>query len=205
LSFHETKNVTCGEGGALLVNDAEAARRAEIVWDKGTNRAEFERGEVDRYTWIEVASSFGLGEVSAAFLWAQLERAREVTELRLEIWNSYHDAFAELEREGRLRRPLVPPDCEHNAHMYFLLLPEPDLRARFIQELAERDIHAVFHYVPLHSSPAGRRVGRVGSGLENTERLSERLVRLPLWAAMPDEAVHRVIEATRDSVNILAR
>lgn len=201
LSFHETKNVTCGEGGALLVNDPADIDQAEVVWAKGTNRAAFSRGEVEWYSWVALGSSFGLGEVGAAFLWAQLERATEITGLRMRIWRHYHEAFEDLEREGLVRRPRIASGCEHNAHMYYLLLPDAELRARFIAGLAEHGVRSVFHYVPLHSSPAGSTLGRPSGSMRNTDELSARLVRLPLWAGMGEDETARVIEATCAAVD----
>ncbi|MGI9021600.1 MAG: dTDP-4-amino-4,6-dideoxygalactose transaminase [Solirubrobacterales bacterium] len=196
VSFHETKNVHCGEGGALLVNDPELVERAEIVQEKGTNRGQFFRGEVGRYTWVDAGSSFLTSEVNAAFLWAQLEHAGEITKRRLEIWDDYHRRFAELEKAGLARRPVVPAHCEHNAHMYYLLLGGRDDRDRLIAGLSQRGIHAVFHYVPLHDSPAGLRFGRAGGSLEVTEEASARLVRLPLWPAMSADQIDRVASET---------
>jgi dTDP-4-amino-4,6-dideoxygalactose transaminase len=201
LSFHETKNVTCGEGGALLINDPELVERAEIIWDKGTNRRRFERGEVDRYTWVDLGSSLGAGAVTAAFLWAQLERAEEITARRLEVWDRYHEAFEDLEAAGRLRRPVIPAGCRHNGHMYYLLLPDARGRDEFIAEMRREGILAVFHYVPLHSSPAGAALGRAAGGLEVTDDVSARLVRLPLWAGMPDADTDRVIATARRAVS----
>jgi dTDP-4-amino-4,6-dideoxygalactose transaminase len=200
VSFHETKNLTSGEGGALLVNSPELRDRAEIAWEKGTDRVRFDRGEVERYRWVDLGSSFGANEITAAFLWAQLENADEITARRRVIWDRYHEAFADLEAAGRLRRPVVPADRTHNAHMYYLLLPDPEARAPFIDELAARGILAVFHYVPLHAAPAGRRFGRQHGELVNTDQLSARLVRLPLWTAMGESEVGRVIEAVRGAV-----
>ena len=205
LSFHETKNVTCGEGGALLVNEADMRERAEILWDKGTDRRRFNRGEVDRYTWIGLGSSFGTGEVAAAFLWGQLECAEQITAARMRIWQSYHEAFADLEHDGLLRRPVVPPRRVHNAHMYYLLLSDSELRGEFIEEMGRRDILTVFHYVPLHSSPAGSRLGRAHGLLTNTEDISGRLVRLPLWMGLEEDAVTRVIESSRAALTARAR
>jgi dTDP-4-amino-4,6-dideoxygalactose transaminase len=196
LSFHETKNVHCGEGGALLVNDSALAERAEIVQEKGTNRTQFFRGQVDKYTWVDVGSSFLTSEVNAAFLWAQLERAEEITRRRLDIWERYHERFEGLERAGRARRPVIPEDRTHNAHMYYLLLEDRPARDALIAGLAEQGIQAVFHYVPLHSSPAGRRLGRADAPLPVTESASDRLVRLPLWPGLPDEQVERIAEVT---------
>jgi dTDP-4-amino-4,6-dideoxygalactose transaminase len=200
LSFHETKNVTCGEGGALLVNDPELIERAEVLRDKGTNRQRFERGETAKYTWIDIGSSFAMSDLNAAFLWGQLEEAEAITASRLATWRRYHEAFAGLEAEGLARRPIVPEDCTHNAHMYYLLLSGPDERARVIDDLDARGINAVFHYVPLHSSPAGRRYGRASGELPVTDDASERLLRLPLWADMPDETSDTVIDAVRKAV-----
>jgi dTDP-4-amino-4,6-dideoxygalactose transaminase len=204
LSFHETKNVTCGEGGALLVNAEKDVAEAEVVWEKGTNRAQFARGEVERYTWVELGSSFGLSEVTAAFLWTQLEHADEITALRRRIWERYHEAFAEAEADGRIRRAVIPDHCEHNAHMYYLLLPDNEARTRFIAALADRSILAVFHYVPLHTSPAGSRLGRAHGSLANTEDLSGRLVRLPLWAGMEPGVIDEVIDAADEAIERVA-
>jgi dTDP-4-amino-4,6-dideoxygalactose transaminase len=204
ISFHETKNVTCGEGGVLLVNDPALAERARVVWDKGTNRSQFLRGEVDRYTWIDVGSSFGASNLTAAFLFAQLEAAKEVTVRRQAIWNRYHAAFEDLELEGRVRRPATPPGSVHNGHVYYLVLPSAEARAVFIERLREQQIATVFHFVPLHSSPAGERFGRVSGSLAHTEDLSARLVRLPLFAELDDGSVERVIAATGAAVVDLA-
>jgi dTDP-4-amino-4,6-dideoxygalactose transaminase len=151
---------------------------------------------VDRYTWVELGSSFLGSEVNAAFLWAQLESAEEITRRRLEIWSAYHERFAELERQGKARRPVIPAEREHNGHMYYLLLEDRGARDRLIARLAERGVHAVFHYVPLHSSPAGRRYGRAAGALPVTDSAAERLVRLPLWPAMSAEQVDHVADAT---------
>ena len=200
LSFHETKNVVCGEGGALLTNDDSWIERAEILQEKGTNRTSFFRGEVDKYTWVELGSSFLMSEVNAAFLWAQLEAAERITESRLRVWKSYHARFAGLEEQGLVRRPVVPDEASHNGHMYYLLLPDRSSRDALIRSLAERDIQAVFHYVPLHSSPAGRRYGRADAELPVTDDASGRLVRLPLWADMEDRGVDLVASAVEAAV-----
>jgi dTDP-4-amino-4,6-dideoxygalactose transaminase len=197
LSFHETKNVHCGEGGALLINEPAYRERAEILLDKGTNRRRFFRGQVDKYTWVDVGSSYAPSEISAAFLWAQLEDADEITARRLAIWRSYHEAFARLEQLGVLRRPIIPERCFHNAHMYYLLLPDLESRSALIGELRRLGIHAVFHYVPLHTSVAGRQHGRVAGDLSLTEDVSARLVRLPLWPGMEDDVVRVVDSVTR--------
>jgi len=183
-SFHETKNVISGEGGALLVNDPKLVARAEIIREKGTNRSQFFRNQIDKYTWIDIGSSYLPGEIIAAFLWAQLEEAEFITSSRLELWEKYHKAFEHLENDGRLRRPVVPPGCEHNAHMYFLLLKDLDSRTAYIDAMKEDGINCVFHYVPLHSSPAGRKYGRAFGDLAVTNDISDRLVRLPLWVGL---------------------
>jgi dTDP-4-amino-4,6-dideoxygalactose transaminase len=199
LSFHETKNIISGEGGALLINDPRFEERAEIIWEKGTNRSQFFRGEVDKYTWVDVGSSYLPGEIVAAFLWAQMEGADAITQRRLAIWARYHEAFAELEASGQVRRPIVPDHCRHNAHMYYLLLPDADTRTAFIARLAANGVHSVFHYVPLHSSPYGRSVGRAAGDLSRTDDISGRLVRLPLWLGL-EEHQDRVIDAVIDAV-----
>ena len=190
VSFHETKNIISGEGGALLINDERFAARAEIIWEKGTNRSSFFRGEVDKYTWVDIGSSFLPGELIAAFLAAQLEQAQAITDRRVAIWQYYHEAFAELESSIRFKRPIIPEHCRHNAHMYYLLLADPDARQQFIAHLKAQEVHAVFHYVPLHLSPAGQRYCRSHGNLTNTEVLSERLVRLPLWPGLETQQEH---------------
>ena len=201
VSFHETKNVIAGEGGALLVNEAALVERTEIVQEKGTDRSKFFRGEVDKYTWVDLGSSFLSSEVNAAFLWAQLEQAESITARRLEIWRAYHEGFADLESRERVRRPRVPAHCDHNAHIYYLLLRDLDDRSRFIARLAERGLQAVFHYVPLHSSRAGRRWGRADRPLPVTEAAGEALVRLPLWPGMTDAEVDRVREEVESALD----
>jgi dTDP-4-amino-4,6-dideoxygalactose transaminase len=195
LSFHETKNVMCGEGGALLLNSPAHVERAEIMREKGTDRAQLFRGEVDKYSWRDVGSSFLLSEINAAFLWAQLEAADEIHAARMTIWTAYDDAFAALEADGLVRRPIVPQHCSHNAHLYYLLLPDQAGRDRMIEELRAQSIAALFHYVPLHSSAAGRRYGRANGDLVRTVAASERVLRLPLWVGMGDTEVERVVTA----------
>jgi len=194
-SFHETKNVIAGEGGALLINDERFAERAEILWEKGTNRSSFFRGEVDKYTWVDIGSSFLPGELIASFLWAQLRHADTITDRRLRIWNRYHEAFAALEANGELRRPVIPSACRHNAHMYYLLLDSPDKRGSFISHMKASNIMAVFHYSPLHASPIGRARCRAHGALSVTEHLCERLVRLPLWPGLEDDLPHVIASA----------
>lgn len=192
-SFHETKNIISGEGGALLINDPALAERAEIIREKGTNRSLFFRGQVDKYTWVDIGSSYLPGEIIAAFLWAQMQEAEDITVTRLAIWERYHAAFRELEAAGRLRRPVVPAGCQHNAHMYYLLLGDLSERTAFIDAMKAHDIHCVFHYVPLHSAPQGAECGRSMGDMAHTRGLSERLVRLPLWVGL-DRAQDMVID-----------
>lgn len=198
-SFHETKNAISGEGGSLLVNDARYAERAEIIWEKGTNRSQFFRGEVDKYSWVDIGSSYLPSEVIAAFLWAQLEEVETITQKRLAIWEQYHEAFANLEAQGKVRRPIVPDDCQHNAHMYYLLFSNLAQRTHIIKQLKSHHINAVFHYIPLHSSPAGRKYGRTHGQLLFTDNLSERLLRLPLWVGMTEDDVNKIIDIIYDN------
>ena len=194
VSFHETKNVICGEGGALLINDPRFVERAEIIREKGTNRSAFFRGQVDKYTWVDIGSSYLPSELVAAFLHAQLEDAEMITAERRATWDIYHAAFADLEaRDIGVRRPIVPAHCEHNGHLYYLLLPDRRSRDALIEGLRERRITAFFHYVPLHSSAAGQRFGRAVGRLAHTNDVSERLVRLPLWSGMQRER-ERVVD-----------
>jgi dTDP-4-amino-4,6-dideoxygalactose transaminase len=198
-SFHETKNVISGEGGALLVNNDKFADRAEMIREKGTNRSLFFRGQVDKYTWVDQGSSYLPGEIIAAFLYAQLEAADNITDKRMVIWNKYHAAFADLEADGLLKRPVVPDSCLHNAHMYYLLLPSLVKRTLFIERLKDHDIHSVFHYIPLHSAPAGLKFSRFHGSMSNTNELSDRLVRLPLWVGI-DEHFDRVILSIKEVI-----
>jgi dTDP-4-amino-4,6-dideoxygalactose transaminase len=193
LSFHETKNVISGEGGALLVNDARDVERAEIVREKGTNRSRFFRGQVDKYTWVDAGSSYLPGELIAAFLAAQLEEAQSITARRMALWDNYHAWAQGLEADGLVRRPIIPEHCVHNAHMYYLLLASLDERTRFIDGLKRQGIGAVFHYIPLHTSPAGRRFGRTAGQLPVTDDISDRLVRMPLWVGL-DDKLERVVQ-----------
>jgi dTDP-4-amino-4,6-dideoxygalactose transaminase len=199
LSFHETKNLISGEGGALLVNAPQLAARAEIVREKGTNRSAYLRGEVDKYTWVDVGSSFLPSDIIAAFLWAQLEQAEAITGRRHALWTRYHEAFAGLERTGVLRRPIVPRDAAPNAHSYFLLLADLPTRQGFIDTLRPQGVNAVFHYVPLHSSPAGRQLGRASGPLSVTDWAADRLVRLPLWIGLETQQDY-VIERCRNAL-----
>jgi dTDP-4-amino-4,6-dideoxygalactose transaminase len=200
ISFHETKNVISGEGGALIVNDSRFAGRAEIIREKGTNRSSFFRGEVEKYTWVDIGSSYLPSDIVAAFLFAQFEHADRLLAERRALWERYHAGFATLESREQCRRPVVPEDCDHNAHLYYLLLPDATARDALIAQLRVMGIDAPFHYVPLHNAPAGQRFARKSGTLHHTEDIARRLVRLPLWYGMHDEpeqvvrAVHAVLE-----------
>lgn len=198
-SFHETKNIIAGEGGALLVNDPVFAERAEIIREKGTNRSQFFRGQVDKYTWVDIGSSYLPGEVIAAFLWAQMEEADNITARRLALWDGYHAALAPLEAAGKLRRPVVPEGCTHNAHMYYILLDSLEQRTEVITTLKRQGVNSVFHYVPLHSAPAGRKFSRAHGTMAHTDGLSERLLRLPLWVGLEEEQ-KRVVAALKEAL-----
>lgn len=188
-SFHETKNIISGEGGALLVNDPRFVERAEMIREKGTNRSQFFRGQVDKYTWVEIGSSYLPGELIAAFLWAQMEEADAITKRRLDIWDTYHQWLAPIEQRGLVCRPTVPVECKQNAHMYYLLLPSLEKRTAFIEKLKAKGIGAVFHYVPLDTAPMGQKHGRAAGELTVTRDLSDRLVRLPMWLGLEDKLV----------------
>lgn len=194
-SFHASKNIIAGEAGALMVNNSDFVERAYIVAEKGTNRRQFFAGMVDKYSWVDVGSSYGPNELTAAFLLAQLEAAENIIATRVAFWRQYHESFAELESREVLRRPVVPAECEHNGHIYYLIMPSRALRDSMIAELARIGVKAPFHYVPLHSAPAGRRFGRVGGSLTVTDDLSGRLLRLPLYpelAGLAEEVIDRV-------------
>ena len=196
-SFHETKNLSMGEGGAILVNDPALAERAEIIREKGTNRARFFRGQVDKYTWVDVGSSYLPSDLNAAYLWGQLEAADRIESDRLATWARYRDALAPLEARGLVELPVVPEGCVHNAHMFYLKLRDLAQRTAFISFLKERGVQVCFHYIPLHSSPAGLRFGRFDGADEHTTRESERLVRLPLYYGMAPADCDAVIAAVR--------
>lgn len=194
-SFHETKNYSMGEGGALIVNDPSFIERAEIIREKGTNRQRFFRGQVDKYTWVDRGSSYLQSDLNAAYLWAQLEQADRINEDRLASWNRYYRAFTPLAERGSIELPVVPEGCVHNAHMFYLKCPTLQARTALIDHLKVQGISAVFHYIPLHSSPAGRLFGRFHGQDENTTRESERLVRLPMYYGLAEEDGERVIHA----------
>lgn len=197
-SFHETKNYSMGEGGALIINNEAYNERAEILREKGTNRSKFFRGQVDKYTWVDFGDSYLPSELNAAYLWAQLEQADAINENRLATWNAYDEAFAPLKAQGKLELPVIPEGCVHNAHMYYLKLKNLQERTAFINYMKENDVHTVFHYVPLHSAPAGLKFGRfVGEDVYTTKE-SERLVRLPLYYGLAQEDLEKVIRLVYD-------
>lgn len=180
-SFHETKNYTMGEGGALVLSDEGYQERAEILREKGTDRSKFFRGQIDKYRWIDYGSSYLPSEMNAAYLYAQLEESKRINDKRRQIYAFYHDCFRGLEQQGKIERPVVPDGCEHNAHMYYLKLKDLETRSRFIAYLKANGIYSAFHYVPLHSSPAGEKFGRFAGEDVHTTKESERLVRLPMF------------------------
>ncbi|TDU89336.1 dTDP-4-amino-4,6-dideoxygalactose transaminase [Kribbella voronezhensis] len=194
-SFHGTKNVHCGEGGALVLNDADLLHRAEVIREKGTNRSQFFRGQVDKYRWIDIGSSYLLADPLAAFLTAQLELFEEIQAPRLTMWQRYHDKLPEWAQANGVGLPTVPADCVHPAHMYYVVMPSHEHQLGLIAHLRERNITAAFHYVPLHSAPAGKKYGRVGpGGCDVTEDLSSRLVRLPLFSQLTETEQDRVLD-----------
>lgn len=196
-SFHETKNIVSGEGGALAVNDPRFVGRAEIIWEKGTNRREFHRGVVDKYTWVDIGSSYLPSELISALLLAQLDRVDALTQARMDRWTRYHRAFAGLEQAGIVRLPQVPEDCVHNGHLYYLLVPR-DHQSLLLSHLNQKGILAVFHYVPLHSAPAGRKYGRVWGEMTVTEDVAMRIVRLPLHVSLTDGEQAATINAVHE-------
>ena len=193
-SFHETKNYSMGEGGAVVLTHKEDIEPAEILREKGTDRAKFFRGQVDKYTWVAYGSSYLPSDMNAAYLWAQLQEADRINEDRLATWNAYYEAFLPLAQEGKIALPTVPAECVHNAHMFYVKLRDLEQRTAFIRYLRDRDISSVFHYVPLHSSPAGRRFGRFNGEDVYTTKESDRLSRLPLYYGMTREDRDRVID-----------
>lgn len=196
-SFHETKNYSMGEGGALVINRPQYNERAEILREKGTNRAKFFRGQVDKYTWVDFGDSYLPSELNAAYLWAQLEHADEINQNRLDTWKRYYETFQPLAQEGKLELPVIPEGCAHNAHMFYIKLRDLEERTAFISHMKSRGVSCVFHYVPLHSAPAGLKFGRFHGEDVYTTKESERLVRLPLYYRLSAEDVSAVTAAAR--------
>jgi len=201
-SFHETKNVISGEGGALLLRDQQDVERAEIIREKGTNRSRFFRGQVDKYTWVDVGSSYLPSEIIAAFLKSQLEKTEWITERRLDVWNTYYNELMCLEEKGLVKLPSVPESCAHNGHMFYLVLPSLQVRTKFIEIMKDAGISCVFHYQSLHSSPYGKNIGKSPYALPVTEMASDCLVRLPLWVGL-DVHLDRVINKTIKTIYTL--
>ena len=193
ISFHETKNYSMGEGGALYINDPKYIEDAEIIREKGTNRSKFFRGQVDKYTWVNAGSSYLPSDMNAAYLWAQLEIADEINDHRMELWNAYYEGLKPLEEEGLIELPKIPDRCEHNAHMFYLKTKDLEERTEFIQYLRDNGVHSVFHYIPLHSSAAGEKFGTFSGEDVYTTKESERLVRLPMNYALTLDEVNAVI------------
>lgn len=194
-SFHETKNYSMGEGGAIAINNEEYIERAEILREKGTNRARFFRGQVDKYTWVDFGDSYLPSEINAAYLWAQLEYADEINNNRLATWNDYWNAFCEFEKRGIIELPTVPTDCVHNAHMFYIKFKNLEDRTNFITAMKECGVACVFHYIPLHSAPAGLKYGRFHGNDEFTTKESDRLVRLPMYYNISQEDKMAIIDA----------
>ena len=197
-SFHETKNFSMGEGGALVINDPEYNDRAEILREKGTNRARFFRGQVDKYTWVDRGDSYLPSELNAAYLWAQLLRAEEITDNRMSAWNAYRSSFQRLWEKGRIELQSIPDECKHNAHMFYIKCRDLDDRTRFISYMREKGICCVFHYVPLHSAPAGIKFGRFQGVDQHTTSESERLVRLPMYYGLTADDVSYIVSSALD-------
>lgn len=193
-SFHETKNYSMGEGGALLIKDSAKAEEAEIIREKGTNRSKFFRGQIDKYTWVDAGSSYLPSELNAAYLWAQLEKAEEINNNRLVSWNYYQQALQPLEERGRIQLPVIPQGCVHNAHMFYIKVKDLQERTAFIEYLKKNEIGAVFHYIPLHSSPAGCRFGRFHGEDRYTTSESERLVRLPMYYNLSEDEQGYIVD-----------
>lgn len=194
-SFHETKNYSMGEGGALVINNPAFDEKAEILREKGTNRAKFFRGQVDKYTWVDFGDSYLPSELNAAYLWAQLEKADEINKNRLETWNYYYEHLKPLADAGKLELPHIPKECEHNAHMFYVKLKNLQERTAFIAYLKEHDVQSVFHYVPLHSAPAGVKFGRFHGNDVYTTKESERLVRLPMYYVLNEADLRTIVAA----------
>ena len=195
-SFHESKNYSMGEGGALVINDAQYNEAAEVLWEKGTNRSKFFRGQVDKYTWVDFGDSYLPSDMNAAYLWAQLELADEINEDRLATWNKYYEVFKPLQEAGRIALPTVPDECVHNAHMFYIKCRDLEDRTIFISHMKNKDIECVFHYIPLHSAPAGIKFGRFHGKEQYTTPESERLVRLPIYYHIEHQEAEKVIHET---------
>jgi dTDP-4-amino-4,6-dideoxygalactose transaminase len=201
-SFHETKNYTSGEGGLLIINDEKFVQRAEIIREKGTNRSLFFRGMVDKYSWVDIGSSYLMNDVSAAYLWGNLEKASEIRENRLNSWNSYNEGLRELKEKGLIELPTIPDNCIHNAHMFYIKVKDLSTRSELLEYLKEHDIGAVFHYIPLHSAPAGIKFGVFDDVDEFTTKESERLIRLPMYYGLDNKSIAIVVKTIENYIRI---
>ncbi len=197
-SFHETKNYSMGEGGAILIKNEDMIEPAEIIREKGTNRSKFFRGQIDKYTWVDAGSSYLPSELNAAYLYAQLEQADKIFDDRMNSWNEYYKAFKDIADEGKIDLPVIPEDCEHNAHMFYIKCKNLDERTRLISYAKEHGVMLVFHYIPLHSAPAGKKYGRFAGEDIFTTKESERLVRLPLYYGLTSDDRNKVIEVIKE-------
>lgn len=197
-SFHETKNYSMGEGGALLIRDPDYIEKAEIVREKGTNRSKFFRGQIDKYTWVDAGSSYLPSDLNAAYLWAQLEQADKIFDNRMKTWKLYYELLLDLQEQGVISLPVVPENCTHNAHMFYIKTKDLDERTRLIDFLKEQGILAVFHYIPLHTAPAGRKFGVFCGEDRYTTKESERLVRLPMYYGLEEEKVVYIVNKIKD-------
>lgn len=193
-SFHETKNYSMGEGGALLIRDGKNAELAEIIREKGTNRSKFFRGQIDKYTWVEAGSSYLPSDMNAAYLWAQLQKADEINENRLQSWNRYYEGLKDLKEAGKIELPYVPEYCEHNAHMFYIKAKDLEERSALISYLKENGVTAVFHYIPLHTAPAGKEYGRFYGEDKYTTKESERIIRLPMYYELDEQDAKKVMD-----------
>jgi len=195
-SFHETKNISCGEGGALLVNNKNLIEQAEIIREKGTDRSRFFRGQVDKYTWVDLGSSYLPSDILAAYLYPQIQKIEQINRHRVELWNNYHQNFVEFEQKEMILRPQMPVHCKHNAHMYYLRFNDLEMRTKYIAFMKQQGILCVFHYIPLHSSPGGQKYGRTCGKMDVTDHVSETLVRLPLFYGMDFDVQNQIIDQT---------
>ena len=196
-SFHETKNYSMGEGGALLIKDVQNVERAEIIREKGTNRSKFFRGQIDKYTWVDAGSSYLPSDINAAYLWAQLEKADQIFDDRMKSWNLYNEMFTDMAQEGIIETPYIPEGCQHNAHMYYIKAKDLQERTELIKFLKDNGVNAVFHYIPLHNAPAGKKYGRFHGEDKYTTKESERLLRLPLYYGLKEEDVKTVVDTVK--------
>ena len=197
-SFHETKNLSMGEGGAIVFKDDRFIELAEIIREKGTNRSKFFRGQVDKYTWVEYGSSYLASDINAAYLWGELQHANQINNDRINTWNNYHDSLKDLEDKGYIKRPVIPKECKHNGHIYYIKTKNLEERTKLIEHLKKNNIQATFHYIPLHTSPAGKKYGRFYGDDVYTTKESEKLLRLPMYYGLKEEDREKVVKAITD-------